>query len=405
MDIRHLGAIGLARVPCTAASFKEVPGPLLDGTLRSGSSLATQQSQASAPAKQKEPAPKAAASKASKEAPKAAAAPKTAPAPAAAPASAGGGGTQAQIDALAGEIRAMKEKLKSEGLSGKKIDASPEIKEMVTRLQALKASAPSEGAKPAGTAPPPPGGTPVTDPVYLTDTYLLQLEQCKVLEAKSEPSPEQTGASKLTLVLDRTVFHPQGGGQPTDKGTIKAAGKPDLEISMVSMRKDDKAICHDSIVPNAVAETWSKTIGSVVSCAVDKEHRVMCARIHSAGHLLDAAVQELALKWIPGKGYHFSDGAYVEYLLDDKSVKVDMKKPAAKDEIVKKIQDATNALITKGGKVNVRYEQGVRHVEMAGEECPCGGTHVTDISQIQGIEVKKLQNKQGNMRVSYAVKT
>ena len=41
------------------------------------------------------------------------------------------------------------------------------------------------------TVNPPPGGIPVTDPVYLTDTYLLQLEQCKVLEAKSEPSPEQ----------------------------------------------------------------------------------------------------------------------------------------------------------------------------------------------------------------------
>ena len=35
---------------------------------------------------------------------------------------------------------------------------------------------------------------------------------------------------------------------------------------------------------------------------------------------------KLGLKWIPGKGYHFADGAYVEYLLDDNSVKVDMKK-------------------------------------------------------------------------------
>merc|ERR1712216_1089056 len=262
---------------------------------------------------------------------------------------------------------------------------------MGTQTPAAGAAAPM----PAGTAPPPPGppppgGTALTEPIYLTDTYLLQLDKCKVLEATCEPSAEGNGTSKLRLVLDRTVFHPQGGGQPADTGTISAAGKPDLKVTFVSMRKDDKAVCHDSVVPTATAEAWTQSVGTMVHCDVDRDNRVMCARVHSAGHLLDAAVQELGLKWIPGKGYHFSDGAYVEYLLDDNSVKVDMKKQAAKDEIVKKIQDATNALISKGAAVNVRYENGVRHVEMAGEECPCGGTHVTNVSQILGVEIKKL---------------
>ena len=182
------------------------------------------------------------------------------------------------------------------------------------KLQALKASAqtPAAGAaapRPAGTAPPAPGGTALTEPVYLSDTYLLELDKCKVLEATVEPSAEGNGTSKLTLVLDRTVFHPQGGGQPADKGTITAAGKPHLEIAFVSMRKDDKAICHESMVPNATSEAWSQSVGTLVHCEVDKPSRVMCARVHSAGHLIDAAVQELGLKWIPGKGYHFCDGA------------------------------------------------------------------------------------------------
>ena len=39
----------------------------------------------------------------------------------------------------------------------------------------------------------------------------------------------------------------------------------------------------------------------------------MNARLHSAGHLLDSAVHRLGLDVSPGKGYHFPDGAYVEY--------------------------------------------------------------------------------------------
>lgn len=68
------------------------------------------------------------------------ASPKASPkaAPAAAPAG-GGGGVQAQIDAVGDEIRKLKEKLKGEGLSGKKVNEHPEVKEKVAKLQELKA--------------------------------------------------------------------------------------------------------------------------------------------------------------------------------------------------------------------------------------------------------------------------
>lgn len=69
----------------------------------------------------------------------------TAPAKAAAPAPgvapAGDGGDQAQIDAVGNQIRDLKEKLKSEGLAGKKINDHPEVKALVEKLQALKSGA------------------------------------------------------------------------------------------------------------------------------------------------------------------------------------------------------------------------------------------------------------------------
>lgn len=47
---------------------------------------------------------------------------------------------------------------------------------------------------------------------------------------------------------------------------------------------------------------------------VDEVDRRLFARIHSAGHLLDIAVKKIGLAWKPGKGYHFADSPYVEYI-------------------------------------------------------------------------------------------
>jgi elongation factor 1-gamma len=70
----------------------------------------------------------------------AARAPGQAPAPAASPPTASGGGDiDAQVKEVGEQIRELKAKLKGQGLSGKKIDASPEVKELVTKLQELKA--------------------------------------------------------------------------------------------------------------------------------------------------------------------------------------------------------------------------------------------------------------------------
>lgn len=46
---------------------------------------------------------------------------------------------------------------------------------------------------------------------------------------------------------------------------------------------------------------------------MNETNRRFYARLHSAGHLLDIAVKKLGIAWKPGKGYHFSDGPYVEY--------------------------------------------------------------------------------------------
>lgn len=52
-----------------------------------------------------------------------------------------------------------------------------------------------------------------------------------------------------------------------------------------------------------------------MTCTIDGEFRKINARVHSAGHLLDMAMNRAGKTELkPGKGYHFVEGPYVEYI-------------------------------------------------------------------------------------------
>ena len=60
-------------------------------------------------------------------------------------------------------------------------------------------------------------------------------------------------------------------------------------------------------------------------------------------------------------------------------------------------------LIGKNISTEVGLVNGMRTVSMDGVSCGCGGTHVEASGEIKEVTIKKIQAKQGNIRVSYAV--
>jgi misacylated tRNA(Ala) deacylase len=77
------------------------------------------------------------------------------------------------------------------------------------------------------------------------------------------------------VVLDRTAFYPEGGGQPTDHGTFVAGGK---EYNVVKVMKRGPQIFHylDGDIPE----------GSEVHGVIDWDRRFGFMRLHSGEHLL-----------------------------------------------------------------------------------------------------------------------
>jgi Ser-tRNA(Ala) deacylase AlaX len=86
------------------------------------------------------------------------------------------------------------------------------------------------------------------------------------------------------VILDKTILHPQGGGQPNDEGHL-SDGKTTFKIT--SLTTKDEVIWHIGTFEPADS---SFSAGSIVTCHVDESKRRLFARIHSAGHLLDIAM-------------------------------------------------------------------------------------------------------------------
>ena len=132
-----------------------------------------------------------------------------------------------------------------------------------------------------------------TDALYLGDTSLL--------ETTATVLGVEEGEKGWTAVLDATVFHPQGGGQPSDVGTLGDA-------TVVSVFAEGRA-GSGGVVYHALEAEPTFAVGDAVACRVDAEHRLRSARTHSAGHLIDVAMQRCGVGLEPTKGYHWATGS------------------------------------------------------------------------------------------------
>ena len=162
---------------------------------------------------------------------------------------------------------------------------------------------------------------------------------------------------------------------------------------------------------------------SEVECHVDEAKRRLFARLHSAGHLLDVAMAKAGRTDLkPSKGYHFAAGAYVEYIGNvdandreplvatlNKNCTELLTQTPAEETVFKKMcsYDEANEHLAKAGGVPPYIPEGasLRVLKLVNDDagCPCGGTHVQHVSDIQSITVTKIQKKGKNLRVSYGI--
>ncbi|MGE3853469.1 MAG: alanyl-tRNA editing protein [Planctomycetota bacterium] len=217
--------------------------------------------------------------------------------------------------------------------------------------------------------------------------YLVDASQLELTATVREVAPTDDPA-RWRVRLDRTIFHPQGGGQKADRGTIGSA-----EVVGVSNAPDGDV---DHIV---AGDTAPLAVGDEVALRVDEPWRSTNARYHSAGHLIAALVEARFPSCHATSGHHWPGEARVEFDIAKDSPAPDATaiQAALEPDLVTAINENLPVRVV-GDPFTARAVQIAEHAPV-----PCGGTHVPAVGALGAVSISRVRIKSGKLRVSYGV--
>ena len=156
------------------------------------------------------------------------------------------------------------------------------------------------------------------------------------LVSEGESTDAVRAGSKVTVVLDKTPFYAEMGGQVPDYGTM-SHGDCEIEITNVQKHGDGRIYLHSGVVKSGVVSR-----GDTLVCKVDKERRQAICRSHTATHLLQEALRQVL-------GSHVEQaGSYT----DADHVRFDFTHFAAMTpEEIAKVESIVNNIILEGLEV------------------------------------------------------
>jgi len=205
------------------------------------------------------------------------------------------------------------------------------------------------------------------------------------------------------FILDRTIFYPQGGGQPSDQGYLEIDSTR-LDVSHVRMI--DNQIRHYS------NQDCKERLGKSSKLIIDHEKRLLHAKLHTSGHLISNIIQREHPKYQAVKGHHFPGECYVEFSVND---------PSFQELDLGALNSAINDAIDNDLILESIYIQRdelpnycpnlpyfipkTEHVRLIKIEPfayqPCGGTHVRSLLELKGLILTKQKLKGNSLKISY----
>ncbi|GGK49212.1 Ala-tRNA(Pro) hydrolase [Salinarimonas ramus] len=211
------------------------------------------------------------------------------------------------------------------------------------------------------------------------------------------------------IVLDRTIFYAQGGGQPGDMGVLRRQDGTTIPIANAVYGEDRKAIVH---VPAADAPgVGADLVGEDVVAEIDWGIRHKRMRVHTALHLLSVVVPHPVTGGAIGDGDGRLDFDLPEAGLDRDEVTATLNALIAQDAPVSESWITDEELDANPGLVktmSVKPPRGSGRVRLVAigdiDLQPCGGTHVKRTGEIGAVVVTDIQKKgKQNRRVRIAL--
>ncbi|GAB6055780.1 alanine--tRNA ligase [Methanobacterium movens] len=219
------------------------------------------------------------------------------------------------------------------------------------------------------------------------------------------------GLYENNIILDQTIFYPEGGGQPSDTGFIEIEGE---KIRVKHAQKLDEVVLHQ-ISPEDIP-SLDKLTGKEIKGGINWERRMALARNHTATHLIVAAARKVL-------GDHIWQAGAQKGV---KRSRIDLShyKRITTDE-VNQIEKLANQYVMLNSQVNISwmnrtaaekkygfilYQGGVvpgssiRVIDIPGVDVQaCAGTHMNQTGDIGIIKINKTERVQdGVERVDFS---
>lgn len=193
------------------------------------------------------------------------------------------------------------------------------------------------------------------------------------------------------IVLDRTAFYPEGGGQPCDQGTLE-------RWDVLDVREEDGVILHRLEKPLLPGEK--------VSGRVDMARRIDYTQQHSADHILTGVIH---------KRYGYDN---VGFHMGETSTFIDLNGVLDEAELAE-MERVANEVVWMDLPVEVSWPDAqtlaqmdyrskkeltghVRIVTVPGVDvCACCGTHVRRTGEVGTIKILSCVKLRGGVRVEY----
>ena len=233
-------------------------------------------------------------------------------------------------------------------------------------------------------------------------TERLHYDDPLLLAFDAEVIAHATHRGRASVILDRTAFYPESGGQMSDRGAL--AGLAILDVQL-----DDEGRVHH------VVHGDLPPIGARIEGTIDAARRREHMALHTGQHALSHALLEL------------SGAVTLSSRLGESACTIDVARGAQRSdgaglslEEARRSEDRVNALIDEDRPVRQHFPSEeelaglalrkpppetdrVRVVSIEGfDVTPCGGTHVTHTAQIGLVRVESVERYKGGTRITFS---
>ena len=231
-------------------------------------------------------------------------------------------------------------------------------------------------------------GDTMTEKLYEQDAFLIKFE-AKVLSCVK-------GKKGFDIVLDRTAFYPEGGGQPWDTGRLECSETQE-KVKVLEVHNRDGEIVHTC---NHPIEACTRVTG-----VIDWDRRFDLMQQHSGEHIVSGLAH--ALWGCENVGFHM--GAEV--------VTIDFDRPLTEEQFATLERTANWHLWQVNAPVEITYPSPeelahiqyrskkeltgqVRIVKFPGADCcACCGTHVKTPAQVGLVKLLTMQKFREGVRI------